>query len=141
MEIEKFYTPNLEEFCMGLELNYNHLNQIIPHIIEEQDFFQADEGGLTFIAEIFYSEPLVKYLDKTDIEELGFKEIKQQVGITHRLHFTDNNIEIVLQPDFYKDKISVAIYEKKLSEKPNCIFRGGLKNKTELKKLLNQLEV
>lgn len=123
----KYYTPKIEEFCVGFEYEFKWK----PIKGEWKALENRHPEDLIESIENFYNkEYRVKYLDKKDIESLGFEES----------HFS-NNSKIWL----YKD--SVCIYynteshEIQISKSILTLFRGIIKNKTEFKKLLIQLEI
>ena len=121
----KYYTPSIDEFHVGFEYEW------------KCDGTQTD--WTRSICNILMN-PLdvdcrrindyrVKYLDKEDIESLGFKEdIYNGVKC-----FTKNNCQIF----FFGDNVtSIDLFA---GEFRNQYFRGLVKNKSELKKILNQI--
>lgn len=137
----KYYTPSIEEFHVGFEYE-----ELIGVDNEQEDWSCKSFNPKNYIdryGEYTFDEtPLsdwirVKYLDKEDIEELGFEEsldepdewfwkFKGNIGI--QLYFDDK----------YRNKdqgIGITIYDDKI------IFSGYIKNKSELKVLLKQLGI
>ena len=78
---------------------------------------------------------LLKYLDKQDIEECGFIEglpnifnIKNKKGEPIRLqYFKESNLLVIFYPEY--------LYNGEI------LFQGIIKNKSELKRLLKQLNI
>ena len=129
-ENNKYYTPTTEEFHIGFEylmtFETRGKQEIIPNTFE----------GLTNEEDIKYRLRhnciKVKYLDKEDIESLGFKQTGEGIitafeNDTHHINF--RIIDSI--PD-------LCIYEKKNTFR---VFSGKIKNKSELKKLFMQLEI
>ena len=69
-------------------------------------------------------------MDKEDIESLGWKFIG---GDNILMGFIKNNINI----DFFINSKTLRIYENKTE----LIYKGVIKNKSELIKLLKQLQI
>ena len=114
---DRYYVPKLNEFHMDFE--YEYLDNDIwykakPTEISAKDF-DLQTYGLR-----------VKYLDKEDIESLGFIDSIE--------FFTRNDIrcQLYLLPD---NKVDIYNHEG------DNMFTGIIKNKSELKKLLAQLEI
>jgi hypothetical protein len=144
----KYYTPSIEEFHVGFE--YEELRIITEGYIEtteDCDFTENTEGA-TWTSTTFniiqesdwedlkyrfryekYNKAYhrVKYLDKEDIESLGFKYIMT----SYNGYYKKDNIEL-----------GVA-YDKRIQIKTDegFVFLGIIKNKSELKRLLNQLGI
>jgi len=73
----------------------------------------------------------VKYLDKEDIESLGFEQSKEEASLFNKgdywICFTEgvHHLEITLQVDNIND----------------TVFSGIVKNKSELKRVLKQIGI
>lgn len=131
MTIEKYYTPKIEEFHIGFEYEIFDNNEwkkikILPHYIGGD--LRIDVPNLGH-HDVPY-KPRVKYLDKEDIESLGFKETK-----TKNFFELDNKKESYLS--WYPEVNRVEIGDNECSGG----FSGIIKNKSELVKLLKQLEI
>lgn len=127
--MKKYYTPEIEEFHVGFEFeaktsndtwvktafnNLRLINQMVDVLIKE--------------------EVRVKYLDRGDIESLGFKHSHHSTSYTN--YFEKDNIEISV------DSKSKRLRVKRLFKISNdLLFKGTIKNKSELKKLLKQLGI
>lgn len=138
--MEKYYTPSLEEFHVGFEYEYQAGTEevFIPKVFngftstEQISWVVVSLEHPTCLAPIFYR---VKYLDKEDIESLGFEDITLCDG----LEFLKDNINIKFYPwDWDSPKGKIIIRDIKYRD---IVFLGWLKNKTELKKLLQQLNI
>lgn len=142
---DKYYTPTIEEFHVGFEYEYlnvdegfddewrntrcqpTDLSSLYMHItrFKKKGIFHALTSG----------EIRVKYLDKADIESLGFGYTDEFLDScifyreTYRLIFDPENQGVVI--DDGED------YENT----PYQYFSGTIKNKSELKVLLKQLGI
>lgn len=125
----KYYTPEIEEFHIGFEYEYFYKNSSwVKHTLKTK-------ADLTLCIEETEEDLIrVKYLDKEDIESLGFKEYVHSYGTdfrnqTHKIAWWWNNKGIEIR----------IITESGIGEK--CVFSGVVKNKSELKRLLKQLNI
>ena len=131
----KYYTPSIEEFFVGFECEWQSKirqeswnKQIcdVDLINIAYDSFEHSD-----IEEPFNEQFRVKYLDSSDIEELGFVKTKYcsvpcyEKDCWRIFWFEGNMISI---EKFYK-------------EEKEQYFRGWIKNKSELKKVLNMLNI
>lgn len=136
----KYYTPSLEEFFIGFEFEvgdkaiYEDITEWTKDEIEDIiDFEQINH----------YQHQRVKYLDREDIESLGFENIEGQEkwsflwGAQYRKSY---NEDTSLTLSVRKDKILIAIVSHSDYEGYDGMY-FNIKNKSELKKLLQQLEV
>jgi hypothetical protein len=117
--MEKYYTPEIEEFHVGFEYEYNY-EEGITRVLGTNDTVDTEEVR-------------VKYLDKEDIESLGFKldnvhnEVKfNYLMFPYRLEHTPHNNRL----DIYK-----------WGDECDMIGYINIKNKSELKRLLKQLNI
>ena len=123
----KYYTPDISEFHVGFEYECSSdKGELWYSVIIEQL-----KDYLTLEDDLRYDLVRVKYLDKEDIEGLGFEHVGS-------LWFKDiNNFKIRK----WKDR-ELDIYKHYISDNEDqLIFRGSIKNKSELVKLLKQLGV
>lgn len=132
---QKYYTPKIEEFYEGFEyeIKYGDLfykkNSIIKSeenpSIESIKMFLEKEGIIR-----------VKYLDSEDIESLGFDNYIPPMEYNHSWSFKGSK-----EPKLYawfNDKVPVVrIY----SNFPSIQFHGEVKNKSELKKIMQMIGI
>ena len=137
----KYYIPELSEFYYGFE--YELLkpdNKYYKRIFGKDiiDNYELDEfnDDLTKIA---HSISRVKYLDKEDIESLGWEFIKQHPGTTS-FDFEKEEYSLNFDPEF-GEKWNLRIYDGEDQDSEFNYFSGFIKNKSELVKLLKQLEI
>lgn len=121
----KFYTPDISEFHVGFEYE---------RFINDEDYWDKLVMSVNFLTlgeideEINKQEIRVKYLDKEDIESLGFVEYEENCYELKKedciLNFTKSGF--------------IVIY---LYYANSTLFQGYCKNKSELKKLMKQLDI
>ena len=138
--IEKYYTPTIEEFHVGFEFELaysftkNGVRQedlLVEHTIEVN-------SDLELIQEQIKENLIrVKYLDREDIESLGFKTIYSVQSDFYKSIYSN---EICRIRTITQSIITVCISVKNQFYMPE-VFRGEIKNKSELRKLLKQLEI
>lgn len=128
----KYYTPTIEEFHIGFEFQKWEV-----HDLYYQTLIMQDTTNLTFIKERL-QEIRVKYLDDEDIESLGFNSFELLYG-TKRYWAKEGNL-VIYKYDDGKYGIYNSIDFKDLS-KDEDLFLGIIKNKSELKVLLKQLNI
>ena len=131
-EKDKYYTPRLEDFIYGLEYEVRTKtgwhNCVFGY--EFNDVIQPEEHWSVPFKELIKTESIrVKYLDKEEVEDLGF---------THDYDLPNNyvkgGIDLLFNPLTNFIKIDDA----------DCLkdyFQGYIKNKSELKKLMEQLNI
>jgi hypothetical protein len=136
----KYYTPTIDEFFPGFEYEWNTKSiseqlRTRPEPTWEKTIFWKDEPyeTATGIGFLFRnSEIRVKYLDKSDIEELGFTY--QKHGTFYK---TIGDKTFIRLQHTQPDKILIEITHEGYTSRTSLI----IKNKSELKKLLKMLGV
>lgn len=153
----KYYTPTLEEFTVGFE--YECLSGFMDGTVKTNDDFnnatwttrKATIGELVYIERALTGKNAqnglcgirVPYLSKEDIEECGWKYSKVDAGTT--LHFfnfkaSDMTYCMDFDPDF-RGKIWLRIYDIAGDFEEMNFFSGTIKNKSQLKQLMNWLNI
>ena len=121
--MSKYYTPKIEEFHVGFEYEYQkHTDKWINSTIDRGCL---DDGFDT------YCKFRVKYLDKDDIESLGFIA-KYKDREKENMYYMDPAISL-----WFVEHMSLI----RLVAPNGRNFTGIIKNKSELKKLLIQLSI
>jgi hypothetical protein len=133
----KYYTPSLEEFHVGFEFEYlsgvdsegeDWSTRVFDQVYENYDFPILDAG------EKLDSSFRVKYLDQSDIESLGWKDGETYGLSGYVLNYaTDDSYQIYY--DESNQFTQIYNWDAKI------IFEGAIKNKSELKKLMDQLDI
>jgi len=155
----KYYIPTIEEFHVGFEYEYKY-----------PDFPNIDSAWVKYETPEFNPERedyclssdrkqfRVKYLDTEDIESLGFtKRGKTWAGYVDYLYtglidgkvpyYLDATIHIPLMDDMYKIILHRHVGEdinidKQIKQgESELMFRGRLKNKSELKTIMKQVGI
>jgi len=127
----KYYTPEIEEFHIGfrfsievteglwLNLVYDEYNTI-NDVLENTDW-----KPFTIKEKLSEGKVRIKYLDREDIEILGFE-------------FDGEAIYKKLDVTLFMRGSEISIYDH---SRDYSIFKGTIKNKSELVKLLKQLDI
>ncbi len=143
----KYYTPEIEEFHVGLEYEvkvykkdewikckWTELNVMSAE-------FNLDFGQAYDLPKVTVPDTIrVKYLDREDIESLGFKhtnEINQEFEDSEDYVMGDWELSTWNEPK----RQAVSIEKKSKFGKNTVHFAGIIKNKSELKRLLKQLGI
>lgn len=134
----KYYTPTIEEFHIGFEYETYELYETPNRW--KINIFGEEHMELDHIVFLLMEHPdmiRVKYLDKEDIESLGFEESMDEPDEWFWRY--KGNIDIQL---YYDDKIDSTELGIGISIYINTkVFDGYIKNKLELKILLKQLGI
>ena len=138
MEENKYYVPEIDEFYVGFEFeeweNTAFTNE--EWIAKKIDYFtnleyvcipEIDKHLEDYV--LGTSLFRVKYLDKEDLIELGFKP---DPSGERYYEFNEYQLYVDIHPDF-----NITIY----NDDPIIIFRGSIKNKSELIKVLKMLGI
>ena len=138
--IEKYYTPSIEEFHVGFEYYLQDLHDNLvdktyrPCIVEDTDDLKTIEVNF------FPHDTRVKHLDQEDIESLEFElfESSKKEAIYHR---SSDSIMTKHEVHIWVDKEFGWIEIKDMKDKHDLhpMFRGMIKNKSELKKVLEMI--
>lgn len=156
----EYYTPTIEEFHIGFEYEYKsfiyeyqveHLGgksfkvltnpkskfDWVKCVFKGDDFLYFDDDQIQSNLNMFIEEKSIriKYLDKEDIESFGFQHM---IGYVYNLvdknkgpfrleYFENDNLLSIFYPEYYKNG--------------EQLFKGIIKNKSELKVLLKQLNL
>jgi len=155
MSEPRYYTPSIEEFHFGFE--YEEDNSVAqdtlekpPLTIEWYKSVYGTEKAATF-SELWYTKLLiegknvrVKFLDKSDVESLGWYA-HPQGGFafnceekTVRLWFSDLEKCII---EIYTEFIEKSEYKGFMLADMPLAFNGTIKNKSEMKRLMKQMHM
>lgn len=128
-----YYTPKIEEFYVGFEYESMHKGEWIKDKITQvcdipEDDLEHNNG----------SETRVKYLDKEDIESLGFTYSKDMMYALSK--FSNKKIHILFNN--YDNKIVIMRNDDHMfTEQDTIYFSGKIRNKSELKQILKIISV
>jgi hypothetical protein len=157
----KYYTPAIEEFHVGFEFEeFDGVNWIKSNN-ESGQYLSWFMDSVSI--NLGLPRVRVKYLDKEDIESLGWKF--EEGGILHfpnerwlygekfklykietdrLIYFLEGLKEVYKGFDVFDNKVIISIYNKetfKDDQKPQHLFNGIVKNKSELARLMEQLGI
>lgn len=149
-----YYTPKIEEFCMGFEFeflsnkNYGYFDESRGSWVEKvfTGGNMSGEGTEVDAIQDEDNEVRVKFLDKLDVESLGF----EYKGLT------DEGLpefRLFYEPMMWSSKVCTAVFNKDNNtvniniqstmfyseEKESMTF--NVKNKSELKRILKSLNI
>jgi hypothetical protein len=148
--MNKYYTPSIEEFRVGFEYEYCPFPEVNTKFKKEV----ADWQSLDILYDDFEHEPTelfertyrVKYLNKKDIESLGFKYDPNYTDLPE-LGFLEESLCISLGIQYllyYNPEDKLLRIERVV----NCgtgsedyLFNGKIKNLSELKQVLTMIGV
>jgi len=143
----EYYTPDVEEFHIGFECEVSittshgqHENKIswCPIVIGGKDRYSLlVEAEFHAKLKIDLNKFRVKYLDKEDIESLGFEYIPDD-DVFKRI--SDHTIHSSFIK-FGNESHQLIIDNGESYDTYDCWFNGTIKNISELKVLLNQLNI
>jgi len=157
----KYYTPDIEEIYNNIKLHYFDGFEIKDNIFIDPYIFTDDLQTINICKEFELEKVKIKYLDQEDIESLGFrKTLKNQwVGyydylledlpgeypyfLKATLHIDrfDNKYHKIYVHRFFDETCSRSIEGSLNYGESECIYKGDIKNKSEFKKLLKQLQI
>ncbi len=141
-ESNKYYTPEIEEFYVGFE--YEYLIKWGNSI--EEAWRKSKIGNPNWYAKtvtdlISKEEIRVKYLDKEDIESLGFERSRGFKSYYQNWDdFLLKGTEIMLWWNKNNNLVAITKFDK-IRFKDRTYFEGEIKNKSELKKVLKMIGV
>lgn len=137
----KYYIPNIEEFHIGFEYEGLERDGSFSKRIygKEKIFNNYIDNFSNLELYINTNQIRVKYLDKEDIESLGFKLIINSIADNYlfQLNLEDNKLVHLI---YYK-KAKLIFISKGDNESQYCDWKtlynkGFIKNKSKLKELL-----
>ena len=141
---DKYYTPEIEEFHVGFEyesLEIGSQTKFNKDVVTDNHLY-GDYDQSTLLSELYFhpERARVKYLDKEDIESLGFK-FKEG---TESSYVKDNiTMHVYYAKRWNTKNDTITIFKRDLIRAvgKTIIFSGTIKNKSELFKLLKQLGI
>lgn len=139
--MEKYYDPEIEEFYVGFECEVNmpYIGYIpirfgIDKIIHpELDQFKDE------LDKIAHAIVRVKYLDKEDLEDIGF--IIEEEEIKPYGHYLKGKFKNNTELWYAKRQNNEKIYVSLKSKRYNGNIRVRIKNKCDLVRIMKQSEM
>lgn len=141
LDINKYYTPTIDEFHVGFEFESNYTMFSNKHDEWKSHIFTVDMGWFweAYHNDAIDTEFRVKYLDIYDCRDLDW----ESSGNKEYLMYYKGDIHIQL---YFDDKIrdanqgvGITIYSNVDDSTPT--FNGYINNKSELKVLMKQLAI
>lgn len=145
MENNKYYTPSIEEFHEGFEFEFCHYDYPengwkkynTPEFNWEREDCPFGRKDL--------SEFRVKYLDREDIESLGWIWIEDGKFPNAPTLFKwnsplPNDKDVYWHLNLHPEQ-TIVIDNNQWYDANYCIFNGKIKNKSELQRLMKQLGI
>ena len=141
----KYYTPEIEEFHIGFE--YMYLDPDFQGQADgnewKSEIFDTPEFQTIIDNWRFYKDYRVKYLDSEDVKSFGFYNEKDVYSTYNKrfVHERDERTHYRLGLNDDNCSIFISIVNSNTNKELAIIFTGKIKNKSELKKLLIQLNI
>lgn len=140
---DKYYTPTVEEFHVGFEYEETThsslyedegLNNWVKNTLKH--LWQLGNIGL-------HETVRVKYLDREDIESLGWKITKNYTGELEAQFLISETLFYDLTLDYEGNLLIEKFISTETIGSYNSfiIFEGSIKNKSELKWLMKRLKI
>lgn len=135
MENNLYYTPTIEEFHIGFEC------EVLGLIGAKEDQRLFSQPTIISQKELLLINRLeirVKYLDQSDIESLGWIVKGENHFIKGDWILLKYDDGLIIYLDYYAGKLQHSwMYEDSVK----TLFEGTIKNKSELIKLMQQLNI
>lgn len=136
MENKKYYTPSIEEFNIGFEYE----GMVDYYKDKYEVFIVKNTEDLIQRMKTYQSQDMdwikIKYLDKEDIESLGFTYIKDVFSLNKLTVQSYKKDNIILYHTSELNKIMITY-----SNEDIIVSSISIKNKSELIKLLKALNI
>lgn len=136
--MEKYYTPALEEFHIGFEYEICIYDSTVMNGMGGNIYIEENYDAFTYlnkynnIFNIDLNRIRVKYLDREDIASLGFEHLGSG-------WFKKGDYRI---RKWVQQQVDIYLWEEDEHHSDgDIIFRGNIKNKSELKQILTQLNI
>ena len=151
MEKSKYYTPEINEFFVGFE--YEHYHENCDSWLKCYYDTMYDQRESSDLDELHMDKERVKYLDKSDIESLGFnikaeshpwfKSVDNSGPDAMYFNKFIDKMELILfySIEINKLEIHIQVPCNKDYTTYKAVFIGTIKNKSELIKLLKMLSI
>lgn len=138
-EESKYYTPEISEFHVGFEYEVQDLHDNLAEYTWRKQVFEGEETRTWFSEELAAGEIRVKYLGKDDIESLGWVKRGLPDDTNPIMSFRKDIWHIHVVP--MSEGCPYKIYTIDDKGSPEFFFKGTIKNKSELSRLMKQLGI
>lgn len=133
---DKYYSPEISEFHVGFEYEEKDREAYIKRITDNDFTFDAE------VTRDEINERLlrVKYLDREDIESLGFKLLEKVTdqNVFEKEYGSDNNKIHIITGGGRRSMLLLVGNDDIPFVNWVVRFSGNIKNKSELKRILKQ---
>ena len=137
MEVSRYYTPSLEEFHVGFEFEVESKNVVENKIVWSKFNDPLRQDTLEWLIE--NDKVRIKYLDSEDIESLGFNETYDDTE--GNVWFKSNKSDKIRLCFIDGLNFNIEICDSSNHCNNDTIFKGSVKNKSELKRILKMIGV
>ena len=147
----KYYQPKIEEFHVGFEYEiYEDFDYYTEKTWHKQFYGKngTNHENMDYVHENYLDKIRVKYLDQQDIENLGWEHYGKAVCNWYKKEgmFDDGFASYGKWTKLKllhcsNSRIKILAYEHSWGEIETVLFAGECKNKSELKKLMQQLNI
>lgn len=134
---EEYYTPEIEEFHNGFEYETQIITNDAAKTGWNKQTFSVMAETNTFPDILPIRCCRVKFLDKADIESLGWKWDNGRFGIIDPIYPSEYKWILILDEDFDNSHLLLISNGKTFS----MHFSGTVKNKSELQILMKQIGI
>ena len=166
MENNKYYTPDISEFHVGFQYEERGLYIDGKRNWYDREFdlhhclwSSGEPGHVNLLGLISSKRVIVKYLSKEDIESLGFEQSENDTWIGwHDYYYSkliSGNIPYFLHASLHTPRMGddyqiilhrgnprdINIEDQIKEYESEVVFKGRIKNISELKRLLKQLGI
>ena len=164
---DKYYVPKIEEFHAGFEFELQEYTHEEPTGGWHEAMFGRllihNEGGMystdlkDVVRWIKDDDVRVKYLDRQDIESLGWNILEDESPFKNLVEISTKkeyeilckgtNGRLIMEHDFFSHKITIKHPNfirdgsGRFDGYYNRLYRVSCKNKSELKRLMNMLNI
>lgn len=133
-EENKYYVPDITEFHVGFEFEFLKNTTWMKESFLCNSQFEFTFDDFPELSKL----SRVKYLDKEDIESLGWEHIQE-------IEFTDHTVYQFVREkyilSFEYPKRLICVFQRRDDRTVEHSFISICKNKSELKKLMQQLNI
>ncbi len=131
----KYYVPDISEFCIGLDYRFNNA---------EEMWFDEYSNLREIVEDLENLRITVKYLDQDDIKSLGWVDTKKSDPYYNNPIYritTDSDIYYLFIQSKDNTRLKIEKWGNGFTTIVTNLFLGYIKNKSELKKLMQQLRI
>jgi len=133
--MSKYYTPRIEEFTINFNYEYNTWKGWSLKVMDSFNHRPNGTMNLQYDLVLNRSKFRVKYLDRDDIESLGFSVDSYFEAIQSYKRYNTDDFSCIQITCFNSDNIV------EIRNPSRIMFQGIIKNKSELERILKIIDV